>query len=130
MGMIYKRGHIFWIKYYRNGKPYFESTHTRNETEAKRKLKLREGQIVEGKFPGLKAEKILFDELAQDMINDYKMNSRKSLDRVEHSLKHLNIHFSGVRASNISTDLIQRYIVKRQGEGAENGTVNRELSAL
>lgn len=35
MGTIYKRGHIFWIKYYRNGKPYFESTHTKNETEAK-----------------------------------------------------------------------------------------------
>ncbi|PIW87581.1 MAG: site-specific integrase [Nitrospirae bacterium CG_4_8_14_3_um_filter_41_47] len=130
MGTIYKRGHIFWIKYYRNGKPYYESTHTKNEVEAKRKLKLREGQIVEGKFPGLRVEKILFDELAQDLVNDYKMNGRKSLERIEYSLKHLNTHFSGLRASNITTDLIQRYIVKRQEEGAENGTINRELSAL
>lgn len=130
MGMIYKRGHIFWIKYYRNGKPYFESTDTKNKTEAERKLKLREGQIVEGKFPGLRVEKILFDELAQDLINDYKLNGRKSLERVKYSLLHLNTHFSQMRASNISTDLMQRYIVKRQEEGAENGTINRELSAL
>jgi len=131
MGSLYKRGAIWWIKYYRNGKPYFESTHTRNEAEAKRKLKLREGQIAEGKFPGLRVERILFDELAQDLINDYKMNGRKSLDRlIECSLKHLNTHFSGIKAFNITTDLIQRYIVQRQEKGAENGTINRELSAL
>lgn len=130
MGMIYKRGNIFWLKYYRHGKPYFESTHTDSEPEAKRKLKLREGQIALNRFPGLRVEKILFDELAQDLINDYKMNGRKSLDRVELSLKHLNKHFSMIRAANITSDQTQRYIVGRQEEGAENGTINRELSAL
>lgn len=130
MGMIYKRGNIFWIKYYRHGKPYFESTHSDKESVAKGRLKLREGQIIEGKFPGLRVEKILFDELAQDLINDYKLNGKKTLERIEHCLKHLNAYFSGLRASNITTDLIQRYVVKRQEEDAENGTINRELSAL
>jgi integrase len=130
MGTIYKRGNIFWIKYYRHGKPYFESTHTGDEKKAKRKLGIREGQIADGKFPGLRVEKILFDELAQDLINDYKVNGKKSLERLEHSLKHLNTYFSGLRASNITTDLIQRYVVKRQEEKAENATINRELSAL
>src|SRR3989304_7997358 len=130
MGTLYLRGKTWWIKYYRNGKPYFESTRTQKETEAKRKLKQREGQIADGKFPGLRVEKILFDELAQDLINDYKLNGKKSLDRMGHSLKHLNGYFIGLRASNISTDLIQKYIVKRQEEEAENGTINRELSAL
>ena len=26
MGTIYQRGNIFWIKYYRHGKPYYESS--------------------------------------------------------------------------------------------------------
>lgn len=130
MGTIYKRGNVFWIKYYRNGKPYFESTHTQKETEAKRKLKSREGQIADHKFPGLKIEKILFDELAQDVINDYKLNSRKSLERLEDSLKHLMVYFGGMKATGIGTDLIQRYILERQAQEAENGTINRELSAL
>lgn len=130
MGMIYKRGNIFWIKYYRNGKPYFESTHTDKEGEAKRKLKLREGQIVENKFTGLKVERILFDEIAQDLINDYKVNGRKSLDRAGYSVKHLSGYFSGIKAVNITSDQIQRYMLDRQASGAENGTINRELSAL
>jgi len=130
MGTLYLRGKTWWIKYYRNGKPYFETTRTQKETEAKRKLKQREGQIADGKFPGLRVEKILFDELAQDLINDYKLNGKKSLDRIGHSLKHLNGYLIGLRASNITTDLIQKYIVKRQEEKAENGTINRELSAL
>jgi hypothetical protein len=28
MGGIFKRGKTFWIKYYRNGKPYREAKHT------------------------------------------------------------------------------------------------------
>jgi integrase len=130
MGLIYKRGNILWIKYYRNGKPYYESTHGASEREAKTKLKLREGQIAGGNFPGLRIEKILYDELAQDLINDYKVNGRKSVDTAEDRLNHLNVCFSGLRAVNITTDLVQKYIIARQKEEAANGTINRELTVL
>ncbi len=130
MGMIYKRGKTYWIKYYRNGKPYRESSHSEREADAKRLLKLREGAIAEGTFSGLKVEKILYDELAQGLLNDYKLNGRKSLDRCELSLMHLNKVFSGARAVNITSDLIQKYIIQRQSEEASNGTINRELAAL
>lgn len=130
MGTYYQRGKIFWIKYYRHGKPYRESTHSTTKSAAKRLLKLREGQIAEGRFHGLRVEKILFDELAADLINDYIVNRKKSLDRVHLSIKHLVPHFGKTRAANITTDVVKKYIVKRQEEGAENGTINRELSAL
>ena len=130
MGSIYKRGNIFWIKYYRSGKPYRESTHSSKESDAKRLLKLREGQIVENRFPGLRPEKVRFEELAEDFLNDYKVNGRKSLDRAERSLKHLRDFFGGMRAIDITTDRIRAYILQRQQEGAKNATVNRELSAL
>jgi len=130
MGMIYKRGNIFWVKYYRNGRAYSESSKSRKESDAKRLLKLREGQIAEGRFSGLRAEKILFDELVLDLKNDYKLNGKKSLERLEYSLKHLDTYFSGMRASNITSDMVQRYIVKRRAEKGENATINRELSAL
>ncbi|MBZ0156102.1 MAG: site-specific integrase [Alphaproteobacteria bacterium] len=130
MGSVYKRGGVWWIKYYRNGKPFYESSGSEKETEARKLLKSREGSIVDGKFHGLKVERITFDELAQDLLNDYRINARKSLDRAELSIKHLKEHFSGIKAVNITTGEIQRYILKRQGEGAKNGTINRELSAL
>lgn len=130
MGSIYKRGKVYWVKYYRAGKPYRESTYSNKETDAKRLLKLREGQIVENRFSGLKVERVRFDELAQDLINDYKVNGRKSTDRAERSVKHLKAFFEGVRAVDITTDRIRTYILQRQDAGAENGTINRELAAL
>jgi len=130
MGSIYQRGKTFWIKYYRNGKPYRESSNSHKESDAKRLLRLREGQIAEGKFYGLKAEKTTFDELAEDLITDYKMNDKKSLDRAMRSVSHLRDFFDGWRANNITTDRIKNYIVERQGEEASNATINRELSAL
>jgi len=50
MGSIYKRGKTYWIQYYRNGKPYRESTKIIKEADAKRLLKRREGEISEGKI--------------------------------------------------------------------------------
>jgi len=130
MGMLYLRGKTWWMKYYRNGKLYYESAHTKSEPEARRKLKSREGQIADHKFPGLNIEKILFDELSRDIVNDYTLNGKKSLERLEYSLKHLSAFFSGCRVSNITTDMILHYVLVRQEKGAENGTINRELSAL
>jgi integrase len=130
MGLIYKRGKIFWVKYYRNGKPFYESSHSEKETDAKKLLKLREGQIELNQFRGLRVEKILFDELSKDLENDYALNALKSAERLQASLKHLKAHFTGMKAVNITSDYIQRYIITRQAEKAENGTINRELSAL
>ena len=130
MGCIYKRGNIFWIKYYRAGKPYQESSKSVKESDAKRLLKLREGQIVEGKFPGLKVQRITFDELSKDLLNDYRINNKKSIDRAERSVNTLKKFFGGMKAANIATDMINAYILMRRDQGIENGTINRELAAL
>ncbi len=86
MGAIYKRGNVYWIKYYRAGKPYYESSKSTKESVAKKLLKLREGHVVEGKFQGLKVERITFEELSQDFVNDYKINAKKSLSKAERSV--------------------------------------------
>jgi hypothetical protein len=93
MGSIYQRGNTLWIKYYRNGKPYRESSHSDKQTAAKRLLRLREGQIVEGKFPGLNAEKTTFKELAKDYLTYYEVNGLKSYFRADISARHLEDFF-------------------------------------
>ena len=45
MGMIYKRGQMFWIKYYSGGRPIRESAGTTKQKEAERFLKEREGRV-------------------------------------------------------------------------------------
>ena len=140
MGMIYKRkrkdkqgnvreGSIWWIKYYRNGKPYFESTKSKKETDAKKLLKKREGEISEGKLPGVYFERTRLEDLAEMFVRDRRINN-KSVKDAEKRLKHLRPFFEGIKASNIKPDRIARYVDDRQDEGAANATINRELAAL
>ncbi|HUU26537.1 MAG TPA: site-specific integrase [archaeon] len=127
--MIYKRGRIWWMKYYRNGKPYRESSGSTKESDAKRLLRKREGEIAEGKLPGVYFDRVCFDELAEDYLVDFRING-KHIRRAELSLRHLQKDFEGFRVSTIDTPRIKSYIERRQNEGASNGTINRELTAL
>lgn len=140
MGMIYKRkskdkdgnvreGSIWWIKYYRNGKPYFESSKSKKETDAKKLLKKREGEISEGKLPGVYYERTRFEDLEEMFIRDLRINN-KNVKYGEKQLNHLRPFFEGIKASNIKTDRIAKYIDDRLNEGAANATINRELAAL
>jgi integrase len=130
MGSIYKRGEVYWVKYYRNGKSYRETAKTTKESEAKRLLKKREGEISVGKIPGVYFDRIKFNDLCDDFIADYRVNERKTLARAEQSVARLKTVFEGAKVTSITTPRINTYIQQRIAEGAENATVNRELAAL
>jgi len=130
MGMIYKRGNIWWIKYYKNGKSFRESSKSPKKMVSKRLLDRREGNIAQGKAPGIHFEKVSFDELAENFLRDYRINQKKSLVRAERSVNHLKKVFQGTRATEITTPAIDQYIEMRMDAGAANATINRELSAL
>jgi len=74
---------ILWIKYYRNGKAYRESSGSAKESDAKRLLRLREGDIARGVPITPKVGRVKFDELADDVLNDYLINGRRSLKQLE-----------------------------------------------
>ena len=130
MGSIYKRGNKYWVKYYRRGRSYRESSGSSTKMVATNLLKMREGEIAQGKTPSINFEKVTFDELSHDFLQHYRITGRKSLDRAERSVKHLNTHFEGMRVPYITSSQIKTYIELRQDDGAQNGTINRELSAL
>ena len=52
-GSIYKQkgSTVFWVKYYRNGKSFRESTKKTNKQEANDFLKTRLGEIATGHLP-------------------------------------------------------------------------------
>jgi site-specific recombinase XerD len=93
-------------------------------------LKQREGDIAKGKLPGVHFDHVSFDELAEDLLRDYRLNEKKSLDRTERSVRQLKPVFQGAKVTSISTARIKKYIEQRLEEGAANATVNRELAAL
>lgn len=130
MGCVYRRGNTLWIKYYRRGRPYAESARTDSMEKAQQLLKLREGEIAQGKLPGVIFDRVRFDELAESLLREYRVNGRKSLDRAQLSVDHLTSYFAGYRVPEITSQEIDRYKEYRMGQKAANGTINRELAAL
>ena len=113
MGMLYRRGATWWVKYYRAGKMYRESSGSSKKHDAKELLNRREGAIASGTFTGLKPEKITFDELSTDFINDYRVNGRAALETVEKYAERLSKHFGGMRAVHVTSDKVVAYIAAR-----------------
>ena len=93
MGSIYLRGKTYWIQYYNNGKKYNESSKSRKKMVAVQLLKKREGEVSVGKLPGIHFDKVTFLELADEFLDDYIVNQKKSLERSQISIKHLKAKF-------------------------------------
>jgi integrase len=132
-GCIYQQhgSRNLWIKYHRNGKPFRESTHTADRKKAEQKLKQRLAEIATGQFTSLRVDRIRVCELADDFLRDYRINGRKSIEDAKARWNlHLQPFFGTYRAVDVSSDLIARYVDKRQQQRAKNGSVNRELAAL
>lgn len=130
MGRIYKRGKVWWIQYYRRGQLFRESSRSDLKSTASSLLKKREGDIVDGRIPSLKAEKTTFKDLRGLIIQDYEINRKKSHTRVKQLTQNLTKFFKSFLALEITTQKLHDYIAKRQKEKATNGTINRELMAL
>jgi len=128
---LYKRGEVWWFSTTYQGRQIRRSTETTDRKLAQRIFDKIKYEIAEGTwFEKLSGEEFTFGDLKEDLINDYKINSRKSLERAELSVKHLENYFGNINVSDIDSDSIKNYILLRKSKGASNGTINRELSAL
>jgi integrase len=144
MGELRLRGRIWWVRYYRDGRRFEESSGSAKESDAKRLLRLREGDIERGLPVSPKIGRLRYDEAAQDLLNDYTTNKRRSLQQTQGRLTlHLTPFFGGRRMSSITTSDVREYVAQRQAERVEwgspddrrsrpvsNGAINRELTLL
>lgn len=130
MGMIYKRGQIFWIKYYVNGRPVRESSGSEMEGKAKSLLKEREGRAEMGQPILPKVARVRVDELLDDLRAHYETTGKRNLREADTRLIPLKSFFADRRASAVTGALITEYIQRRQLATVANGTINRELSVL
>jgi site-specific recombinase XerC len=133
MGSVFRQpGRRMWmLKYFRNGRPIYESSGTEDQRAATNLLKTREADIVRGVPLSSKVGRVRFDEAAQDIINDYRINGRRSLDELERRIRlHLAPYFGDCRLSAITTSDVRTFVTGRQAAGASAGEINRELAAL
>ena len=68
-------------------------------------------------------------ELYQDVERDYRINKSKSFEMLKLRWKlHLQPFFGQLKATQVTSETVSRYIDLRQQAGAANATVNRELA--
>jgi integrase len=129
MGSIYKRGAVYWIKYYRNGVPMRESAESDKEKIAKDLLRKREGDIVRGVPVTPRTNRVTLSELLDDVLTDYRVNGRRSLDTITYYIEgHVRPFFGTRKAASITTADVRQYVAERQAANAANATINRELA--
>lgn len=160
MGALWKRGNVWWVRYYRDGIRREESARTSNRKVALDLLHLREGEVAKGVPIEPANFRLTFQQATADLLNDYAINQRKTLDEAKRRLrKHLLPYFgSNTRLSDISSAHVRAYIVRRKAsteviraahdvkradgsvrhvpehrraiDGVSNGEINRELTVL
>jgi hypothetical protein len=121
-GRIYnqKQSSILWIQYYRDGKMHRESTGTADKRKATRILSRRLAEISTGSFTAPDVARIGISELAEDFLRDYRINGRTSIDDAEARWRlHIEPFFGSLRVSAVTSDLLDRYVDRRQQQGAQ-----------
>ena len=61
MGQLRKRGNIWWLRYYRDGRRHEESSHSTKKGDAERLLRIREGDVAKGLPVSLKLGRLRFE---------------------------------------------------------------------
>lgn len=114
VGETILRGKIWYARYYdARGKRHQERAGTLR-VDAERLLRQR----LKAKDDGLPVTpqmgKLRFADAARDLLNDYTVNGRRSIDEARRRLdKHLLPFFGTLKMSTISTDVVRQYIAQR-----------------
>ena len=131
-GGLYKRGQVWWMRYYRDGVAYSLSCRTTVKAEAQARLR-HEMKSVRGEewlAPAKRKTPIL--SLVRDSVRAYRTAGKREMahDAQKRWLCHLSKFFRDVPAVALGTKQMQEYIAKRTQEGAAVATINRELQVL
>lgn len=130
-GSIFQRGGAWWISYYQNGKRFFESAGAgSNKTHATNLLKSRLAQIQNQELIAPKDRRVTIQQLWDDLIAEKKMRKQDDTHadaRWEKRLKHV---FGHLRASQVTTDMLKKYVRDQQQASLADATINRDLADL
>ncbi len=135
-GQIIGRGKGTWlVRVYQGrdpatGKRAYENKTihgTKKDAEAYLAEALRRRDLAGTETAG---RRTIMGELFDDLLRDYRINGKDHRWAELRVRLHLGPAFGAIQARQVTTTAIQRYIARRQQEGAANATVNRELALL
>jgi integrase len=131
-GTLHKRGSIWYVSYWIDGKQYQKSSRSSDIKEAK---KLRDhilGRKARGEIGNTASAKVTCGQLLDDILDHSRANAKASTAKVWRLVINANLRpfFGHLRACTLTTEKLKEYRRKRLSEGRTEATCNRELSIL
>ena len=104
---------------------------TLRSKQAEALLKKRIGEIATGDFVTPTDRRVTVEQVYQLLLADYRMNDRASLEGAEQRWnKRLKQAFGDLKASQVTTELLNKFVLDCQADKLSNATINRDLAAL
>lgn len=131
LGSLYRRNRTWWIQVWFRNQRYRESSGSESRADAVRLLRQRLADIGKGQAPAGLTERLLLDDVAKILLDDYAVNERKNVYGVRRCIgKVLEFFGLGARAVDVTTDRLNAFVKHRRAEGAAASTIRNELAAV
>jgi integrase len=125
-----KKGSTWYIDYTYKGRRIMEAVGPDRKL-AKAVARKRETEIFEGKFfPEKTNSKIKLKDFANEYMEKHSKRNKRSWRRDEFLLKHLLPVFGDMYLSDITPKMVEDYRIKRERDGLNPTTINREHGLL
>jgi len=127
---IFKRGDIYYLDYYANGRRIREAV-SKNRSDAVKALAIRKAEIVQGKFKFKpQKQRITFADYVPEFLAHVQPALKpRTYQRYGTSLRPLLEFFGNYQLADISPWLIEKYKIQRR-DTVTGSTVNRDLACL
>ena len=131
-GRVFKRGDIWWVAYYDNGREQRESSGSRERKEAVKLLRQRLGEVAFGVARAAapkRARAVKMDDLFDLVEHSHQLNGRTSPTNGI-CLRRMRKHFGRYPVQACTSLVISHYMAKRQRDGCKAATINRETDLI
>jgi integrase len=130
-GCVYRRGQVFWLKWTDAfGRTRYRSSGSADRTVAENMLRDELKRKADGLAASPDPRHTWVDDLLEALQNRYRVEGRRSLERLDDAIEHLLRMFRRVPAAQVKGADVLRYANLRLEEKAKPATINRELAAL
>jgi integrase len=127
-GGLWRRGRVWWIKYYVDRYPVFESAKTHDKQRAEDFLRKRLAEAELDQLPPPGARRLAVRDLLKELLSDYELRGRASKKQLESRMKlHLMPLLGAIKAQEFGNRHVDAYVRQRRQQKAADAAINREL---
>ena len=130
-GGLWRRGRVWWIKYYVDRYPVFESAKTRDKKRAEDFLRQRLAEVELDQLPDASPRSLTVRDLLKGLVSDYELRGRASKKQLESRIRlHLLPLLGPIRAQEFGNRHVAAYVQQRRQQDASDAAINRELEHI